>query len=174
MTIYTPEIEPWQQDLLDSPPRFAKRIPREEWEEMVLYELFPPSEQPAPYVAYGEDNGNYGNPTGYTHDAETRSRISKNHARIWLGKTGNQHPSYGRKRPDSVELAYKMSQANRGRPSWNKGLKGAQSHSKETRKKMSLAKKGKVKEKVTCPHCDKTGGKPAMVRFHFDNCKEKL
>ena len=31
----------------------------------------------------------------------------------------------------------------------------------------------KKKEKVTCPHCSKSGGKPAMKRFHFDNCKHK-
>jgi len=27
------------------------------------------------------------------------------------------------------------------------------------------------KEVVQCPHCGKTGGKPSMSRFHFDNCK---
>lgn len=26
---------------------------------------------------------------------------------------------------------------------------------------------------VTCPHCNKSGSKPAMVRWHFDNCKQK-
>ena len=25
---------------------------------------------------------------------------------------------------------------------------------------------------VTCPHCGKEGGKNAMMRYHFDNCKE--
>jgi hypothetical protein len=30
------------------------------------------------------------------------------------------------------------------------------------------------KIKFTCPHCNKTGGgKSAMFRFHFDNCKNK-
>lgn len=24
---------------------------------------------------------------------------------------------------------------------------------------------------VTCPHCLKSGGKPGMIRFHFNNCK---
>jgi hypothetical protein len=31
--------------------------------------------------------------------------------------------------------------------------------------------RGKVHEKVKCPHCNKKGGKPAMTRFHFENCK---
>jgi hypothetical protein len=33
--------------------------------------------------------------------------------------------------------------------------------------------KGHKKEVVTCPYCDKAGGKPVMKRFHFDNCKQK-
>ena len=40
--------------------------------------------------------------------------------------------------------------------------------------KMAAEKtKGVKKEKVECPYCKKTGGKPAMMRFHFNNCKEK-
>jgi hypothetical protein len=31
----------------------------------------------------------------------------------------------------------------------------------------------KPKDVVTCPHCKKSGGKPVMVRYHFDNCKFK-
>lgn len=27
------------------------------------------------------------------------------------------------------------------------------------------------KEKVTCPVCGKEGGKPVMIRYHFNNCK---
>ena len=26
---------------------------------------------------------------------------------------------------------------------------------------------------VTCPHCNKTGGRTVMARWHFDRCKEK-
>lgn len=36
-----------------------------------------------------------------------------------------------------------------------------------------LDKMRKPKPKVTCPHCEKTGGKPVMMRYHFDNCKSK-
>ena len=32
----------------------------------------------------------------------------------------------------------------------------------------------KPKEKVTCPHCGKEGGKPVMMRYHFDKCKSVL
>jgi hypothetical protein len=79
----------------------------------------------------------------------------------------------GRKRPDSVENARAMGLARRGQPAWNSGKTGLQTHSEETKKKMSLAKIGKLKEQIECPHCHHVGGKPAMVRWHFDNCKEK-
>lgn len=43
----------------------------------------------------------------------------------------------------------------------------------ETRKKMSETRKGKPISptySITCPHCNKTGDKRNMVRWHFDNC----
>ena len=43
----------------------------------------------------------------------------------------------------------------------------------EMKKHLSDKTKGIPKEKVTCPHCNKTGGRPAMTRHHFDNCKSK-
>lgn len=45
-------------------------------------------------------------------------------------------------------------------------------HSEESKKKISEANKGRVFEKITCPHCGKDGAGPNMKRYHFDNCKE--
>lgn len=46
-----------------------------------------------------------------------------------------------------------------------------------TRLKLSIAQIGRdaglPKPSVVCPHCGKVGGKPAMIRHHFDNCKKK-
>jgi group I intron endonuclease len=39
-----------------------------------------------------------------------------------------------------------------------------------TRRKMSEAKVGKARPKVTCPHCGKVGGAPNMKRYRFDRC----
>jgi hypothetical protein len=33
--------------------------------------------------------------------------------------------------------------------------------------------KGKKREIVSCPHCDKSGAKNTLTRWHFDNCKYK-
>jgi hypothetical protein len=80
-----------------------------------------------------------------------------------------------------------------GKPNWRKGLKSGP-QSAEHRLKNSLANKGKrlgvspgnkgkpqpdyIKDKkrkpkplATCPHCNKTGGISAMVRWHFDQCQ---
>lgn len=51
---------------------------------------------------------------------------------------------------------------------WRRGrLK--QTQLTKDRKKQSAPRS--PKEKVTCPHCGKTGGKPVMTYFHFDGCK---
>jgi hypothetical protein len=36
----------------------------------------------------------------------------------------------------------------------------------------SIARKGVVQQKLTCPHCNKIGGNTNMVRYHFNNCKK--
>lgn len=30
-----------------------------------------------------------------------------------------------------------------------------------------------TQKRVTCPHCNKQGQEPAMLRWHFDNCKQR-
>jgi hypothetical protein len=84
----------------------------------------------------------------------------------------------------SEETKRKMSQTRKGRK-----------HSREHSKAISNAKKGVIparpkdeetwKKKcgiaasykhpvTTCPHCGKTGGRNALTRYHFENCKHKL
>ena len=45
--------------------------------------------------------------------------------------------------------------------------------SEDLKKKLSESTKGIKKEQVMCPHCKLLGGKPAMARHHFNNCKNK-
>jgi hypothetical protein len=42
----------------------------------------------------------------------------------------------------------------------------------EVKCKMSKSLLGKSKSKLTCPHCNLTGGSNAIKRWHFDNCKK--
>ena len=56
---------------------------------------------------------------------------------------------------------------------FNEGCKVARAvlwgktHNEEARKIISEANK----QKVSCPHCGKTGGIAIMKRWHFGNCK---
>jgi hypothetical protein len=45
---------------------------------------------------------------------------------------------------------------------------------REKQRQVRLGKNKSPKEIVICPHCHKTGGKPVMIRWHNDNCKEKV
>lgn len=69
-----------------------------------------------------------------------------------------------------------------GKTPWNKGIKtekilkekrkpGAKKGSSNSLKGRESLLKGMIKEINTCPHCNKSGGKGAMQRWHFDNCK---
>ena len=75
---------------------------------------------------------------------ETKQKISKsNTGKIRTANTKN-----------------KMALAKLGKPGY-------------TRTEKTLSKQRKPKEKVTCPHCNKEGGISSMVRWHFDNCKQR-
>jgi hypothetical protein len=118
---------------------------------------------------FGKANINF---RGHPQTLETRQKIAENHSRNMLGKFGQDHPAYGHKVPSIVfENVNTMILKNRLEGPWNKGKKGVQKVSEETKKKMSVSANRNPKQKVTCPICNKSGGKPAMMRYHFDNCK---
>jgi len=100
--------------------------------------------------------------------------------------------------PDE-ETREKTSEALKGRPRADEvrekisaSLKGKkkQPRSDETRAKISASQKGKKRRphseeariklsasssrQVECPHCSKIGGITAVIRWHFDNCKNKI
>lgn len=82
-----------------------------------------------------------------------------------IGKTGK-----GTKRkPQSEESKRKNSQSHLGK-----------TKTKETREKMSKPKTtetrlkmSKPKELIECSVCKRIGGRPAMLRWHFDNCPQR-
>jgi hypothetical protein len=66
----------------------------------------------------------------------------------------------GSKHSDTTKARW--SQIRKGRPAHNAGLTG------DASPLFRIAK-----PKITCPHCNKEGGVPAMKRFHFENCNFK-
>lgn len=90
---------------------------------------------------------------GKTHSAETRAKIS--------AAAKGKIPS-NKGIPVSAETRAKISASSKGRKA-----------SDITKAKMSAARKGEVKPKTTCPHCNKEGAVAPMTYHHFDNCKLK-
>ena len=117
---------------------------------------------------YGNANPNF---IGHPQTVETKNKISKNNGRGNKGKYGSQHPAYGHSVPLHIHKnVYKMVEINKQKGPWNKGKTGY-TISDETKNKISISASKSPKEIVRCPICNKTGGKPAMKRFHFDKCK---
>jgi len=74
------------------------------------------------------------------------------------------------KRP---EIAKKLGDSTRGTPKpWQVGENNV-SKKPEVRDKIRQALTGVPKKRITCPHCDKTGGAGNMKRYHFDFCRRK-
>lgn len=104
---------------------------------------------------------------------------------------GDKHPMYGKKhteearkkikearakqimKPMSEETRKKISLANKGKPiSENLRLAVIESNKRRTGiKRKGSGCKGVKQKLVTCPYCGKTGGISAMKQHHFDNCK---
>jgi len=83
------------------------------------------------------------------HVGAKRSEVTKQRQRdAWLTRN-----------PDSYETRLKKSLSQLGRVM-----------SPESNAKKSASLKGRIHETVVCPRCKKTGAKPGMVRWHFDNC----
>lgn len=117
---------------------------------------------------------------------ETKRKIS-------LAMSGENNPMFGKKHTEGALIKMR----GHDQSGENNGMFGKK-HSEETKEKMKIPKSEetkqrmrkpksithpcseaakeklrKPKEKVTCPYCQKTGGKSAMMRWHFDNCKNK-
>jgi len=112
----------------------------------------------------GENNPRYGKSPHENLSPEQLQEL-KDHLSVKMSGEGN--PMHGRNlwaeisEEEAAIRKAKISKATLGKV-----------NSEETRKKMSEAKKGK-QESVTCPHCQRTGGKSNMTRYHFSNCKKK-
>ena len=124
--------------------------------------------------------------TGKHHSEETRKKISDAHRGEKNHNYGKHHSAEHKKKLSvsqmgktiSPETRAKMSEAAMGKiisPETRKKLSVAgmdRTHSPETRQKIGESNKGKIYERITCPHCSKIGGNNIMKRWHFANCKE--
>lgn len=83
---------------------------------------------------------------------------------------GRVSPTKGKKfGPQSMERRLRNSQSNMG-----KNLGKEPGNKGKPQPDYIKDKKRKPKPIVTCPHCGAVGGKSAMARWHFDNCKSLI
>lgn len=119
---------------------------------------------------------------GHKQTQETRDKISasnrgKKHSKETIEKIASKH----RGKTHSVETRNKMSASHDRLPRFiseesrkTMSLKASLRILSEERKaKTSASMKGVKKPQIVCPYCNKIGGKPAMKKHHFDNCKLK-
>jgi hypothetical protein len=112
----------------------------------------------------GENNPFYGK----THSDKTKADMS-------LNKKGKSNPNKGKTRielygeEEAKEISRKQSMHRKGQ------LTGDDNPAKrsDVRAAISVKKTGIKQPTVTCPVCNMQGGKSAMVRYHFNNCKNK-
>lgn len=94
------------------------------------------------------------------HHGNLGKKLTKEHREnISKGQKGSKRD------PLSEDRKKKISESRTG-----------QTHSLETKQKMSDTRRGvyKVLKLVTCPHCGKSGKGGNMTRYHFDNCSTLL
>ena len=122
-------------------------------------------------VATRRSNGNY------VVSTEQRLKISEKLQGVGKGRKISAEHKYNL---SIIKLGAKNPMY--GKSPWNKGLKtektpnekgkpGAKKGSSKSLKGRESLLKGTIKEINICPHCGKSGGKGAMQRWHFDNCK---
>jgi hypothetical protein len=83
----------------------------------------------------------------------------KNNPMYGSARFGELNPFFGKTHSDETKLKF-----------------CERTHSDDTKSKISNSKKGVklgAQDKLTCPHCFKSGGISGMKRWHFENCKLK-
>ena len=127
-------------------------------------------------IKMSQNNCRKGNP-GYKHTQESKDKMSKS-------KIGKPSPTKGKPGTNlgkkfSEETKQKMSKSSIG----NTYALGSK-RTEESKEKIRLGKQGDkspwfgkdpwnkgITHQVICPHCNKTGDRVVMSRWHFDKCK---
>jgi len=87
---------------------------------------------------------------------------------------GERNPMWGKNHTSESKAT--ISEKKKGQIPHNKGKHHKEEDLLKMRKPRSEEGKANMRgprEKKTCPHCGFIGGGGSMMRFHFDNCKQK-
>jgi hypothetical protein len=107
--------------------------------------------------------------TGKKRSNKSKENMSK--AQQLINRSSDHNPFYGMSH--SKDTRSVMSAKKKGKT--YEEIFGVEKAT-EMRKRRGIEQQGRVKgpqSKLICPHCNKSGGKGIMKRWHFDNCKHK-
>lgn len=109
-------------------------------------------------------NGGEGN-SGLVHSEETKRKFKQ--------RTGEKNPNYGNRGEKNPLFGKPNAQAKELGKAWLGKKRPYVAERNKTRTGTNGYFYNKKHEILTCPHCNKQGGKNVMPRWHFENCKEK-
>jgi hypothetical protein len=117
---------------------------------------------------------------GLKHSTESKLKISQNHR----GISGENNPMYNKSHSEETKQKISEKVSGENNPMFGKSFKDKMTPEDIIARQLKINEslKGRVfteshkiklkkpKQQVICPHCNKSGGKPVMTRYHFDNC----
>jgi len=106
--------------------------------------------------------------SGFSHGRLSKEKISNSKTGISWGKHNKKFCTYCNKSVAVNTYPLWHGESCLSNPN-NKNTLSVKST--ETKNKISVSKTGVKQNKVNCPYCNKSGGKGAMVLWHFDKCK---
>jgi group I intron endonuclease len=108
-----------------------------------------------------------------TMSEETKERMS-------ISKIGNKNTMHGK--THSEETKKKISEKRKGHKHSDEtkklyseqrlGIPKSEEHKQKQSNRQKTSEKNTFRHIVKCPHCNKEGQKPNMLRWHFKNCKQ--
>ncbi|CAB4124767.1 grpIintron_endo, group I intron endonuclease [uncultured Caudovirales phage] len=109
---------------------------------------------------------------GYNHTQEVKEKLRQS-------STGRTHSDITKKKISENNFARRNPIKQKEHASVAGSYVKSESHKQKIRESITQLHQehnynlGKIRIKVTCPHCNKEGANNTMSRWHFDNCKNK-
>jgi len=117
------------------------------------------------YVKDGDRSG--------TMSEETRERMSSSKVGEKNYMFGKKHSEETKKKISEKRKGYKVSEEVKKRLSEQRlGIPKSDKQRQEISDRQKTSEKNTFRHTVKCPHCNREGQKPNMLRWHFENCKQ--
>lgn len=115
---------------------------------------------------------------GRPRTQKDRNKISKSTKDAMVNPELRQHLSEKRKEwwqlmTDDERTDFLQRKGDANKAFWDSVEGQKQKKERSERMRNDNHFKGKHHKIVTCPHCGKAGGEPGMIRWHFENCKQR-